>query len=58
MSENNVISAFDLVVSVPLREVRTVRLDCAYFTPPLTAALQSTLRLYSKKAFTVLKTDL
>ncbi len=32
MSENNAISAFDLVVSVPLREVRTVRLDCTYFT--------------------------
>ncbi len=37
-TENNAIFAFDLVVSVPLGEVRTVRLDCAYFTPPLTAA--------------------
>ncbi len=40
MSENNAISAFDLV-SVPLREVRTVCLDCAYFTPPLTATAYS-----------------
>ncbi len=41
MSENNAISAFDLVVSVLLRELRTVRL--AYFTPPLTAAACSHL---------------
>ncbi len=40
MCENNAISAFDLVgsLSVALRELRTVRLDRAYFTPPLTAA--------------------
>ncbi len=41
MSENNAISAFDLVAI--LREVRTVRLDCAYFTPPLAVAAYSTL---------------
>ncbi len=44
MSENNAISAFDLIVSVPLREGRTVRLDSSYFTPPLTAAAYSGLR--------------
>ncbi len=43
MSENNAISAFDLIVSVPLRELKTVRLDWAYFTPPLTAAAYSRL---------------
>ncbi len=41
-TEISAISAFDLV-SVPLQEVRTVHLDCAYFTPPLIAAAYSHL---------------
>ncbi len=34
---------FDLVISVLLRELRTVHPDCVYFTPPLTAAAYSHL---------------